>query len=52
MLNRRGQAATLLGQDVHQHRHVAVLGELQVLGQGLQIVAVYRTEVAQAELLE
>jgi hypothetical protein len=46
------EALALLGQHVDEHGHVAVLGELEVLDQGVEIVAVHRAEVAQAEFLE
>ena len=41
-----------LGEDVNEDGDVAVLGEFQVFGEGLEIMAVDGTEVAKAEFLE
>jgi hypothetical protein len=47
-----GQAAALLGEDVQQDGLVAGLGELEVVGELVEVVAVDGADVAQAEFFE
>jgi hypothetical protein len=46
------EALALFRVHVDEHGHVAVLGELEILLEGVEVVAVDRTEVAQAEFFE
>ena len=52
MRDRRLESFALLGQDVDDDRHVAVLRKLEVLLERLQIVSVHRPQVAQPEFFE
>ena len=52
IVGRRLEAVSLFGHDVQQHRPFDVLDHSQILAQQADVVAVDRTEVAEAEILE
>ena len=52
LLERRLEAASLLRQNVQQNRHLLALKELERPNQQLEVVAIQRTVVVEAKLLE
>ena len=52
MMDRRFQPLAFLGEHVDQHGDVAMLRELQILGEGLEIMPVDWPQITQSKFLE